>query len=599
MHARSIVWLALATVLCNAAAFAQPTTQRPAGPGQRQPSAPSPTTPGGQRGQQRPPRDTADAPAGTAVISGRVTEADSGRPIRRAIVQVLGRSIGRDSRVTATDDDGAFVVRELPAGDFIVSARKPGYVSATFGAAGSAPAPGMPGGGPMGGGGAFDTGDTIKLSDRQAFDRADIALQRGGVITGRVIDEFGDPVLDARVSILRRRWVRGKPQLVSAGANTQTNDIGEYRAYGLAPGDYYVSATMSGEFSRAVSTAESGYAPSFHPGTPDVNGAQAIRVAPGMQSQADIALQPVRLGRVLGVLLDGSGRPASSGRVMGRRLDEDVQAMFDNRVQASVKSDGTFTVPGLAPGRYLLQGGEGGGRFGMGPGAGEIADGTVDVISGEVSTVTLAVTPGGTVRGRVIVDGTPVESLTSISVAITPLDPGMFMGGRPTQVSADGAFEIANVRGTVQFRIAGGQGVTMKSVKYGGSDVTAEGVPVQSGRTTSGIEIHVTKDVASITGAVTDSRGQPIKGAVVVVFNQDPAQWFSPAGRGIAVGRPDQDGRYTVGGLLAGEYCAVALTDFDSSVQGDPDVMERLRSMATEFRLGDGETRGLDLKLQQ
>jgi hypothetical protein len=132
MRARTLVSLALATVLCNAAAFAQPTTQRPAGPGQRQPSAPSPTTPGGQRGQQRPPRDTADAPAGTAVISGRVTEADSGRPIRRAIVQVLGRSIGRDSRVTATDDDGAFVVRELPAGEFIVSARTPALLRTAY-----------------------------------------------------------------------------------------------------------------------------------------------------------------------------------------------------------------------------------------------------------------------------------------------------------------------------------------------------------------------------------------------------------------------------------------------------------------------------------
>ena len=71
-------------------------------------------------------------------------------------------------------------------------------------------------------------------------------LPRGSVIAGRIVDEFGEPIADASVTAMRSAWSNGKRRLQPAGRAAQTNDLGQYRIFGLAPGDYYVSATFRG-----------------------------------------------------------------------------------------------------------------------------------------------------------------------------------------------------------------------------------------------------------------------------------------------------------------------------------------------------------------
>lgn len=262
-----------------------------------------------------------------------------------------------------------------------------------------------------------------------------------------------------------------------------------------------------------------------------------------------------------------------------------------------MKADGSFTINAVVPGRYALQGMPGG-MFSFGPGVTEIADATVDVTAGEITTVSMAVSKGATIKGRVVVDGTPIETLGSLTVIASSFEREAISGARPSPVAADGTFELAGVRGTVQLALMGGRNMTTTAVKHGADDVSA-GLTVQNGRVATGVEIHVTQDVAEITGTVTDARGRGLKNYVVLLFHQDAKQWFSRVGRGMAVGRPDQDGRYTISGLLGGEYLVVALAEFDASTFGDPAVMENLRAMATDLRIGDAEKRALDLRLAQ
>src|SRR4029079_18654873 len=97
-------------------------------------------------------------------------------------------------------------------------------------------------------------------------ERLDFALPRGGVITGRVLDEFGDPVSDVQVAALRPQTVGGSRRLVNMGRPGTTNDIGEFRLFGLPPGDYFVSATFRNQFGPfAESDDRSGYAPTYYP----------------------------------------------------------------------------------------------------------------------------------------------------------------------------------------------------------------------------------------------------------------------------------------------------------------------------------------------
>ena len=111
---------------------------------------------------------------GTGRILGRVLASDSGTPIRRAQVRLTAPEVG--VKTALTDADGRFEFRELPGGRFTLNASKSGYVNVQYGQT-------RP----------FEQGRPIELADKQVLDKADISMPRGGVITGRLIDEFGDP----------------------------------------------------------------------------------------------------------------------------------------------------------------------------------------------------------------------------------------------------------------------------------------------------------------------------------------------------------------------------------------------------------------------
>ena len=80
----------------------------------------------------------------------------------------------------------------------------------------------------------------VVLTESQTAENIDVRIPRGAVITGRVFDEFGDTVPNVEVMTIRRTYSQGQHRLIPIGPRTQTNDIGEYRLFGLEPGHYYV-----------------------------------------------------------------------------------------------------------------------------------------------------------------------------------------------------------------------------------------------------------------------------------------------------------------------------------------------------------------------
>src|SRR6266545_1834143 len=171
-------------------------------------------------------RDRVQQPQGTSAISGRVLTADTGRPVKRARLTVSGG--GRGGRTVITDDQGRYQITELAAGNYTVTASKSGFVDAVFGQR-------RP----------LQPGTQVQLADGQTVADIDLRLTRGGVITGRVADEDGEPLARALVTVQRYQYVRGERQLTPAGGD-QTDDRGQYRVFGLPPGDYYVSASAAG-----------------------------------------------------------------------------------------------------------------------------------------------------------------------------------------------------------------------------------------------------------------------------------------------------------------------------------------------------------------
>src|SRR5256712_12241371 len=185
--------------------------------------------PASLRGSQQPTRDTSaqqnkdTPPAPTGRITGRVLAADNGRPIKRARVFVNAAELP-GGRGALTDDQGVFDLAELPAGRYTLTVSKSGFVSLSYGQR-------RP----------LQAGTPLQLGDGQQLKGVDFQLPRGSAIAGRVLDEDGDAMPGVAVRVMRYQYQQGERRLTPAGS-AQTDDRGQYRVWGLMPGDYYVSA---------------------------------------------------------------------------------------------------------------------------------------------------------------------------------------------------------------------------------------------------------------------------------------------------------------------------------------------------------------------
>ena len=280
---------------------------------------------------------------GTSAVRGRIVAGDTGSPLRRAQVRISGPDIG--SKMALTDNQGRYEFKDLPAGRFNVSVSKSGYVTMQYGQ--SRP---------------FEPGRPIELVDAQVLQKADVSLPRGGVLAGRVVDETGEAVADADVTAMRMQFQNGTRHLVQTGRNATTNDIGQFRIYGLPPGDYFVSATLHNMSSMALdmlgggaagsmgSNQTSGYASTYYPSTPNPAEAQRISLAVGQElPSVDIQLQPVRLAKITGVALGSDGKPMSGAMVMLMPSGKDATMLLPGGTSRTDGS-GNFTLTSVTPG---------------------------------------------------------------------------------------------------------------------------------------------------------------------------------------------------------------------------------------------------------
>lgn len=544
---------------------------------------------GGQgplRGQARatPLRD--DAPRGTAVIRGQIVAADTGAPIRRAQVRVSSPE-ARESRVAATDAQGRFEVKELPAGRYTINASKGGFVTLQYGQRRPS-----------------ESGTPIELGDGQTLDKLTIALPRGSVLGGRITDEFGEPVANASVIAMRYSYAGGGRRLTAApGSNSRdtTDDQGHYRLFGLPPGEYFVSATLRSGPEAADPTGEvSGYAATYFPGTPNLSEAARVTLAVSQENTTvSFGLIATRLVRVSGQVLTSTGEPAAGGNVMllsgGSATGRGIQLQQGGGGGGRIDRTGAFTIANVAPGRYQVQA-----RSGGRGGDGELAKMDLVVGTEDVGGVTLVTAPGAIVTGLVVSDtgepfDFPTQQLQVGARAANPDAPGA--GGGISRVGANFTFELRGLTDARLFRVSAPQGWTLKSVALGGQDITDVPTELPPGQSVAGMQIVLTKKTTTLSGVVSDAAGRPLLDATVVVFPANQQLWTFQS-RFIKAARPDQDGTYRVAGLPASEdYLIVAVQGLEDGQAGDPEFLAAVKEAAAKFALADGETKAVDVKL--
>ena len=536
---------------------------------------------------------------GSASLKARVVAADTGSPVRRASIRVDTQGF---SWIVTTDDEGRFVAPELPAGRYTIRVTRPGFLTWLFG---REPA------------GSMSRVEPIELRGGQALDRGDLRLPRGGVITGRIADESGDPVSDTDVRALRLNYLTpGEPRLDYVRHAT-TNDLGEYRIFGLPPGRYFVGIGLSvqeaagrtdqGAPTTRIIASRSGVAPQFYPGTAVATDATPVIVEPGGTSMGvDIRQMSVPLATISGTVTNARGSPATGAIVMLNPARADG-VLFTLMAMIEPQPDGRFHFVNIPPGDYrvdvvpktrLQAIGQSGTTAVPRDEREEIASVPITVAGQNIDGLAIRTARGFTVEGRLRVEGTPrLPSAGTVMVTAIPATrrqgmSGAFFGG-VANVEGDGRFLLRGVATTLIMRVSGiPQDWALKAVTVNGVDVTDAGLDVQSD--VRSVDIFVTPMPSRVIGTVTDANGTLISDyAAVVVFSSDNRRWTTLWTRYVKRERP-VGGTFTITGLPAGDYFAAAV-DILEPDWASPSQLEALRRDATVFTIADGETKTLML----
>jgi len=428
--------------------------------------------------------------AGTAAVSGTVVVASTGQPARRARI-TLNATEGGGSRTAMTDDEGRYAFTSVGAGRYMLSASKTGHVGIIFGQT----RPGRP-------------GTPIQLTDGQTF-AANLQLPRGSVITGTVVDEYGEPTPGTQVRVMRYVVQAGRRTLQQTG-NGATDDRGIYRVYGLQPGEYIVSAVprnggpsvdvarlqaelaqvreqVAGAIADAAAARElatramalqgqlpsqdeqtTGYSPVYFPGT--VSPAQAGVVALNLGEErtgVDFQLQRVAMARIDGIVVNSTGQATDNVQIT--LTDPSAPMPGAISMAARADSEGRFHLSNVPPGSYRLLAraavAQSGAQAGAAPLGGRAMRplgplstavrlwGSLDIpVEGRnLTNVVVTLQQGLTVSGRVSFQGTtaqPPADLTRLRVNLMPADQGAGPGmvmNAAGAVDASGRFTIASV----------------------------------------------------------------------------------------------------------------------------------------------------------
>jgi hypothetical protein len=539
-----------------------------------------------QRMPARPLKPGEAPPKGTAVLKGQVLAA-SGGPVRRAQVRAMSME-GRGGGVTSTDAEGRYEIKDLPAGRFNLTATKGGFVQASFGQR----RPGEP-------------GTPIDLGDGQTADKVNFVLARGGVISGRVVDDGGEAVSGTMVAAVRYQFVSGTRRLVPGGgegSTDRTDDQGSFRLFGLPPGDYYVSANNRNNMMMMAgvnNTESEGFAPTYYPGTPNVAEATRVTVRAGQEmSGANFALIVARMARVRGRALNSRGEPVGNGMLMLMPDEPMVMSMTFNNAMAA--GDGSFEFANVPPGRYNLQV-----RPGGMPGANsEFATLKVTVGNDDVDNLIVTTSMGATARGVILTDDGSVATFRADQVSIfpQPAEPGsMMINPGQNKINDDFTFELTSLsdRRLIRANVAQNLGWYLKAVMLGGDDVTDSGVEFTPGKAYDDLQIIFSKKTTDLSGLVTDDRGRPVLDATVVIFPASKDLW-TYSSRYMRSARPDTNGKYSIKSLPPHEdYMVIAVQNLESGQGADPDFLTRALEEAKKLSLNEGETKAFDIKLSK
>ena len=581
------------------------------------------------------------APSQTAAsIAGIVVDEQTARPVAGATVRAnfAGEPTTGERRERLPDiltgPDGRFEFRGLEPGRYDIEARRPGYSAAAYARTRR-----------------DGESEFIRVVDGQRVAGVVLTMWRLGAISGTLLDEAGEPVVDVRVIAWRSVFRGGRRQLTIATA-ARTDDRGAYRITGLNPGDYVVGTsvgrtTMSAADVRTTRALDSRtyprpaegtalllgntlypiarggpvppplnggrlsiYPTSFHPSATSMTQATAVRLTAGENRDGiDIQIHPVPTAKVEGIVT--GVHVVRTGLLVrlepvdttqpGLELDEDV-------LQATTDAAGAFSFSAVPAGQYLLRVRD---RL-QSPTPGYVEPTewcSIPLTIGNADLVGIPVTlqRGLHIHGRVEFEGTtegPAKDRTGVLIEIRSADPAPLavLPDPPARLDAKGQFTSVGLpSGRYVVRGAGApQGWMFKSATVDQRDVADTALELDRKDVTD-VVITFTDRVTMLSGIVRTPSGVPDTNATVLIFPATEQSWSLPGfnPHRFRRERTREGGAYQVNALPVGDYYVVALPEDRADGWEDPHVLELLARSATLVNIRDGNRKTQDLRTEE
>jgi len=545
------------------------------------------------------------------------------------------------SRTVFTDANGEFSFPRMPAGNFTVSVYLNQFLQVNYGQRRA--------GGP---------GRTLALADGQQL-TLKIPLLRGGVITGTVLGQDGEPQSNAQVRALRYDLSSGVKRLQTVSF-AQADDRGVYRMFNLQPGDYVIAASPNASeainnerqaqeadlVERAIVSGQArppavpgltptvavpiappmspgqmqmmgqqAYLPTYAPSSPTLSSATKVTVVGGEErAGVDILLRLTLASTIQGVVTT----PLDAGVALQLALLSDDPAI-DSPQGNSARPDqnGKFVFRAVAPGKYTVFAQTVPGQPPMTVVNGQVVGpqpppivltdaqkmwGKVQVtVAGEPQIdVSVSLEPARSISGIVVFDMAKQPDLTRSRIMVTvnpaPSPQPMFFGQQPqAQVGPDGRFTVT---GVVPGRLMiRGSGYLMKSAVVGGQDTLDFPLEFTGERDVTDAVLTFTDTPTELSGTLTDAAGKPADDVMIVIAASDTRYW-TPGSRRIVATRPSPDGRYTIRSLPAGAYVIAAVSDLEAGAQFDPEFLRTLLAVSVPVTIVEGSKITQDLRVK-
>jgi len=530
--------------------------------------------------------DATKKPPGNCTVSGRVVSAADGAPLRSARVGLIQANERRHPLVyaTTTDNEGHFEIKQIEAGRYEFFASHVGFLEQQYQAKGT------------------EDGVVLALTSGQTFNDGMFRLVRAAVITGKVVDDSDEPMMGVTVSVLRRlteeeledAGPRARKQELNPVSVGTTDDRGEYRIYGLKPGEYYIKAAETGEFPPFGGAGEAGsswmamhetgsqYAPLLYPGVLQIDQAQPVVVTAGEEAHADFAMRRIKTTEVAGRVVGADGSPASRAYVALRVPNVND---WGGGVASGTDSKGEFSIKGVPPGSYILSASQ------SEQGRHYHAQQKVEVGEEKIDSIVIAIGRGAKLQGRIIASDSGPVTLNRVQVHLGSISDDETGNSVFTEINKDGTFELDGVTDGSYVLHVGGieQGWFVKSAHLGSEDVLQNGLQMEKGAAGGTLEIVIASDGAQLEGTVTDSdQNQPLAG-VHVKANLDPQTDFNRFRSRENV--TDQNGHYVLKDIPPRKYKVSArMPSSGGSAQA-------IKSDPVVVTLGEREHRAFDIKL--